>query len=1036
MKTKGKLKFVTVLTMLFSFFWCVSTSAVNALEQKLSIDPSTITKAVNESLIFGVKYSIENDALASSITARIFYNPSKLTFVEFTNVDTNKLDATDSIPVNDTSDEDSDPLTTKWVGLTYFDLKDEFPGAPRKLFDATFTVNSNSYNGLTKVNVFSPTLDIGNTLVSENLSLTITGGKDAPATPVLSPATGFKKEAVNVTATVDPAPIKSYYTTDGSVPTKDSTEYTGAAFVVNGADKAKVTVKMISHDAGEGIYGSVGSAVYTFDKADPTGAITAPGADAFVKSTSLNITGTAADTGGSGIDKVEVSINGGAWKAATGTATWTYAATLTKGANAIRARITDKVGNILVITGNTITYYPPLALSIDGVDVTGKTVNIPNTAGSNTKTVTVTGGSEAYATYTWLPAAQANVGALTAGASPDKKVYTAEVGKKGTHKITVTDPADVALFTTDITFNVVDFSVTGPFVAYLGTALEFTAAGNTGDVTWTVKSGADVAGTPVISGTKKEKAKVTPLKPGTFILSAKDGGTGVTFEVPLVRIWSDYSQLPTETVKVNPGASSSAFTVSGLDGNAYTWTVSGPSKISGGTGTSYMFPAPSTGNFAGEYTVTVTETGGESKSFKVYVPLKIEPAIDPIATLHFSLLANGAPQGFIVTGAAESTGYTTTIDSLSDGAADVVATGSFDSKNSASFEFDPKIYGVTPATGAKNYTLDFEAKGHEGDIPQIIIEVVPIKTFAGVIVDNDGGALSDALVTITSTRHKGMTQTSDAAGAFAFADIAMISHDFKVEKAGYVTTTFKSGVLSDDGKFEIKLQLQPPDPDPPVVDPPVVTGKKPAGGGRLDASLGGEIDVTEDPGLEEALKGKFGSNTIKLIIKPQADKKTIAIALPEPAVYEVTPATPQSAIQWEIVGLGSDGCAEVPVPFPVSDAAGLQAGSLVVLYANAGDPNNWKVAEIVGEPDYIGDGQTGLLYAKVCGWSVNLVGIGANPASPVIPATPAGSGGSGGCFINSVSAAGTSGSMVAWLAIAGILMAGVVLRMSRRSKSL
>jgi len=784
-----------------------ATPAFAAETQTVSIDPSTATKAVGDPLSIAVDYAITNDAVSKGLSIRVHYNSKKLTFVSLTNVyGTDKLGQVD-VPQDDTAANlDGDVDTDKQVNVTWTNFSGTWPGAARTLFNANFTVNAGAYNGVTNINLSNAAPAPGFTVVKTGIALTVTGGKDAPSTPVLSPVTGFYKSAQSVTATVDAAPTLTYYTVDGSTPDASKTAYTGAAIPVDAADGVAVTVKMKSYDPGEPVWGAEGSAVYTFDKANPTAVFTAPVADKFVKTTAFAIAGTAADTG-SGVSKVEVSINGGTtWKNATGTTNWTYAATLANGANAISVRVTDKAGNSAIVAGNTITYYPPLVLKLDdGTVVTGTTIYIPNTAGSNAKTITVSGGSGAFATYTWLPANSA-FGALTAGVSADKMVYTAVLGAKGTHAITVQDPVDTTVFTAGVTVEVVSFSVTGNAAGYVGKAIVFTAQGNTGNVSWKTLSGAAVAGTPVISGNKNTIATVTPLTAGTFQLEATDAGTTVAFSVPVVTVYTvpDFSLLPTETVNVNPGAASDVFTVSGGDGT-YNWTVAGPSAVPGGAAATYTFVAPTVGNFAGTYVVTAAESAAYSQTFNVYVPLKIDPTKTAI-----SIMSNAAPYPISITGAANAIPYSVTIDSLDDAAADIIVNGTF-AANTAVYAFDPTAYSVTSATGSKDYSVGFEVQGLTAP-PAIDFSIIPVKTFnfAGIVTEADGTALPGAIVSITGPAgFKGLSYTTDAiTGAFAFNGLTAVDSTvfgFMAQKVGFISNTFNSTALADTGLTQIAL---------------------------------------------------------------------------------------------------------------------------------------------------------------------------------------------------------------------------------------
>src|SRR5262245_36085251 len=86
----------------------------------------------------------------------------------------------------------------------------------------------------------------------------------------------------------------------------------------------------------------------TPDTLRPTPAITSPttGATVFT-GTTVTISGTASDTGGGSVTRVDVSVDGGAtFSAATGTTTWSFTWTpTTPGQATIRSRAVDTSGN-------------------------------------------------------------------------------------------------------------------------------------------------------------------------------------------------------------------------------------------------------------------------------------------------------------------------------------------------------------------------------------------------------------------------------------------------------------------------------------------------------------------------------------------------------------------------------------------------------------------------------------------------------------------------------------------------------------------
>jgi hypothetical protein len=105
------------------------------------------------------------------------------------------------------------------------------------------------------------------------------------------------------------------------------------------------------------------------DNTSPTSAITIPIDGAGIINTTYSIIGTASDVG-SQIQKVEVSINGGAWTEATGTTSWSYAWTIpSEGQYTIQSRATDASGNVETPSAGvnvTVYFRQPTPVSIDG----------------------------------------------------------------------------------------------------------------------------------------------------------------------------------------------------------------------------------------------------------------------------------------------------------------------------------------------------------------------------------------------------------------------------------------------------------------------------------------------------------------------------------------------------------------------------------------------------------------------------------------------------------------------------------------------
>ena len=86
----------------------------------------------------------------------------------------------------------------------------------------------------------------------------------------------------------------------------------------------------------------------TPDTTIPTGTITTPAAGATVSSP-ITVSGTVADTGGSGLRDVRVRIDSGVYQLATGTTNWSTSIASATGPHGITVNIRDNAGNYRTI---------------------------------------------------------------------------------------------------------------------------------------------------------------------------------------------------------------------------------------------------------------------------------------------------------------------------------------------------------------------------------------------------------------------------------------------------------------------------------------------------------------------------------------------------------------------------------------------------------------------------------------------------------------------------------------------------------------
>ncbi|MCK4444680.1 MAG: right-handed parallel beta-helix repeat-containing protein [Thermoplasmata archaeon] len=97
----------------------------------------------------------------------------------------------------------------------------------------------------------------------------------------------------------------------------------------------------------------------TVDVLPPTVSIVSPSEGVAFTVPQITVIGTASDTGDSGLERVEMRVNGGEWQKATGTSSWSGLANLQEGANLIEALAWDNASNPSDTDMVNVTYTPP-----------------------------------------------------------------------------------------------------------------------------------------------------------------------------------------------------------------------------------------------------------------------------------------------------------------------------------------------------------------------------------------------------------------------------------------------------------------------------------------------------------------------------------------------------------------------------------------------------------------------------------------------------------------------------------------------------
>jgi hypothetical protein len=115
----------------------------------------------------------------------------------------------------------------------------------------------------------------------------------------------------------------------------------------------------------------------SIDITPPTVVISSPANGANLTTSTTTVSGTASDPGSpsSGLNLVQVRVNGGAWQTASGTTSWSRSVTLMPCGNTIEARSLDKAGNYSTNALISVTYTPP-----NTVPNTPSNISPPNAA--------------------------------------------------------------------------------------------------------------------------------------------------------------------------------------------------------------------------------------------------------------------------------------------------------------------------------------------------------------------------------------------------------------------------------------------------------------------------------------------------------------------------------------------------------------------------------------------------------------------------------------------------------------------------------
>jgi hypothetical protein len=284
--------------------------------------------------------------------------------------------------------------------------------------------------------------------------------------------------------------------------------------------------------------------------------------------------------------------------------------------------------------------------------------------------------------------------------------------------------------------------------------------------------------------------------PTSYTVTLTDGVTASLTDTRTVKVYSGVgiTNKPSTEPTVQPGASSTAFTVSGGDSSQYTWTVTDRAQTVIGTpasGSSFTFTAPNTGAFAGEYTITVKDKNNLSNdTFKVKVPITLTPSSK-------TFLQN-APQSFTVAGAAS----TYTWDVLNESTLAVVTSPAAEygtwTKTSPVSGDATNTFTPAAVTAAKGFYIQITIDG-DADLTTANglnkaafgpFRIIPLAQYAVNVKTVAGAAIPGAQVTVDYAGQ--VPQTTDAQGKAVFNLPSAGKYLYNVSMANYVSQNISS----------------------------------------------------------------------------------------------------------------------------------------------------------------------------------------------------------------------------------------------------
>lgn len=233
--------------------------------------------------------------------------------------------------------------------------------------------------------------------------------------------------------------------------------------------------------------------------------------------------------------------------------------------------------------------------------------------------------------------------------------------------------------------------------------------------------------------------------PGSDTLVFRSASLGLDSNPVTINVYSpmdvaDADSSATSLVIAPAGAN--RFAARGGDGH-YTWSVTGPvgsgasTTLSATTGSAVTFRAPSVGDYAGMYIVSVVDSKGFTDFFRVYVPL------GAITTSAINILEGGSA-AFTVAGA--SSGVTWSVVDANGVA--LASAGVLDGATGATTVFTAGDVAATADYYVQASVGTSEAERRATASVSAVAHVIPTQAFAGRVVGRNGAGINGIVLTL------------------------------------------------------------------------------------------------------------------------------------------------------------------------------------------------------------------------------------------------------------------------------------------------